>query len=432
MTVQLKESQPQKSISRNFSDYTNPYFAFDDIESMFVFHHPDENIDNSPIKIEPTQLLQNVPNDMDDTVDFFADVELDDTNDTNDTNTNTNTNIYEMMNTSNIFMKKKKEKKNLEKIIIESFEDKPSLLKIEKLEEKISNLPEKFKEMDWITELVIESNIGLETLDNLPPNLIKLTIQKNQISIIDGTLLPDILEFLMISRSKVKEVHNLKEGIIHIDLHSNYINFLASIPKTTKIFKISGNPELIEFCELHEGLEIFDISETSVENIDFLPDSIEQLITTKAIIPIINKLPKNLKSWTSYQSSITKINCELPENLEVLDLYANNLMEIPKVPRSIKRVDLSQNELTKICDFPYDLIEKLELNNNKNLPIDKIWKEINKLRNKKIILYDDVDANTDPDTDADKDVTASFDYLKYNSYSTDNPYYIVFTKTYTI
>lgn len=217
---------------------------------------------------------------------------------------------------------------------------------------EISELTEDLKTMEWVTKLVIKK-VGLTSINNLPPNLVELSVIGNNIRILDGAVLPSTLKSLDWIDNKTRDVVGLQDGIVFLQLKDNYISEISSaIPKTVEKIDVSGNKCLITLPIIPEGCCYANFTCTSITNIDTLPDSIEELHTCRCNIPIVNKLPKNLKVWKNFISGLKSITCKWPSDIIEVDLYNNNVSYVPDFPPTCETVDLGNNALRAVPKFP--------------------------------------------------------------------------------
>jgi hypothetical protein len=272
---------------------------------------------------------------------------------------------------------------------------------------------------DDITVLYIK-NTNITQLTNIPKNLIELNIIENDIKIIDGSIFPDSLKILILNKNNITSIVNLKEGIIKLLANNNNLEKIPNIPTTVQVLDVSDNENLSDLPpSLSNNLLAISIADTLITNLEKLPNSVEELNSDNCILNKITKLPVNLKSWKSWRSKISCIECELPTGLQILNLYNNLLKEIPTLPDSIINVDLSKNNLEKIPNIPQNLME-IDLEDNELLDIKQL-KELEKNNIGKKIMFND----------------EYFSFLETPEpscfrYDENNPHYILLPKKYVI
>lgn len=246
----------------------------------------------------------------------------------------------------------------------------------------LSKFPERIKDFIWIETLELQNN-NLKYIDesfSFFPNLKKLNITKNDINRIDGQNLPDSLEELNLSGNNICTIIDLKEGLITIDLSNNNLqNNILEIPKTVTDLDISHNNTLFILPKFKsdENLSKLDISNTMIRSIDNIPQSVNILKACDCNINRISKFPSSLMEFTAFNSHIYIIDTEFPKDLFELDLYKNNLKEIPPLPENVNNIDLGNNNLEKIPILP-DSLSKIDLTGNLKLSLE----ELDELKNK--------------------------------------------------
>jgi hypothetical protein len=217
---------------------------------------------------------------------------------------------------------------------------------------QLSELPEIFKSLDHITELNVY-DIGLKSLKNMPPNLIKLEASANEIRRLTDTL-PESLESLEINRCMLEYIERLPSKLKRLDISYN---------------------TLVELPIFSDSLRFLDAGNNFITNIDHLPDSIESLDLYANKITVINKLPNNLKKFIAYNCKIKEIK-SFPDNLEVIDIDFNELVVLPELPSKLSDLTAVDNNITTINlrggKIP-DYLETMELRRN---PLTHVSQEI--------------------------------------------------------
>ena len=113
------------------------------------------------------------------------------------------------------------------------------------------------------------------------------------------------------------------------------------------------------------GLKILTISNVKkqIEQIDNLPDSLEELYCYDCNIPQLNNLPINLKILHCNRSKITTLDY-LPQNLKILDCLNNNLIDAIN-----KTYELKQNGFSGV-DIISNAFYVLKLNISNDMSDD--------------------------------------------------------------
>jgi hypothetical protein len=239
---------------------------------------------------------------------------------------------------------------------------------------KIDKLTEVVASMTWVTKLTVK-NSDLKSIENLPPNLVELVVICNSIPHLDGSMLPSTLKLLIWIKNYTKTIVDLREGIVELIIKDNLITELCAVPSTVKQLCLTDNSDLGILPSISEGCEKIDLNCTAISNIDGVPDSCIELHTYRCKIPIVNKLPANLKIWKAYISEISAITCEWPLNLVEADLFKNELSYVPDFPPFTETVDLEHNNLKTIPKFPSTVLN-FNIRNNHLLHISEEFREL--------------------------------------------------------
>ena len=82
-----------------------------------------------------------------------------------------------------------------------------------------------------------------------------------------------------------------------------------------------------------------------------LPNSLTELTYSNCGQLEITKLHEGLKTFVCNESRLTKLP-NLPDSLEHLQFYDNNISEIPNIPRNLKKLYCPHNKLNSIPELP--------------------------------------------------------------------------------
>ena len=168
-------------------------------------------------------------------------------------------------------------------------------------------------------------------------NITKIIFENNNIDVFDGICLPDSIKEFIYINNNTSRIKNLKEGMIKIVINDTEITKLK-LPSSVIKANINSNFELTKLT-CGNNLQELDMTMTGLDDIDNLPDTIEILKCNSCTIPIINKLPKNLKIFHARNTEIEEINCIFPDSLIDLDLIENNDLTVcPPINESIIRL----------------------------------------------------------------------------------------------
>lgn len=238
-----------------------------------------------------------------------------------------------------------KNQKNMSQVSVligECEESESRDLLIENVECKM--LPERIKDFWWINKLILR-NVGLKCLSNFPCYLVYLEISNNSIQELDGSLFPSTLKKFAFINNDTIDVYGLKDGLEFLDLSKNKIRKNFEIPNSLIALSLFKNRYLCSIPKYQPecGLIAIEISDTGICDISMIPDSVEIIIANNCYITSISKLPHNLKNLTAQHSNIMSIDCPFPEGLEDLDLFDNMLTQIPPLPKTIRSIDVNNN-----------------------------------------------------------------------------------------
>jgi hypothetical protein len=298
----------------------------------------------------------------------------------------------------------------------------------------IEILQENFFEISHLKKLILKDmqinslNI-LNSMCNKNLQLLCLEICNNNIDILDCNVLPNTLQKFNFSNNNTETIiGDFKEGLIELNLSCNKItNINCLFPVSIEILDLTCNELLKKLPNLSQNINFkkIDISDTLISNIDILPDNICYLESCNCHIEVINKLPSNLIVWKSFNGCISKILCNFPINIEELDLYNNNLQQIPEIPTSCINIDLRNNNLFVMPKFSLTNQIQIDLRNNNKLIIPNNIKELNI----DTILFDN-NKFDDNYINIFQNIIKNRDNSSY--YDINNPHYIVLDKIFTI
>lgn len=230
----------------------------------------------------------------------------------------------------------------------------------------INKIPEMLKEFEWIEELIIK-NTTIQSLENLPQKIITLTVEGNNIPVLDGNFIPESVRYLKFTKNNTSNVFDIRNGIIDIDLSYNCFSEIGCVLPTTleslRLLYCEQLEKLPIFGNDGENLKYIDISVTNIKNIDNLPSGVTNLHSYNCPIITVSRLPKELVIWKTYKSKIKNICCEFPRNLSEFDIADSYLNECPDFNDAIKIIDLSSNMLKQVPKFP-NTVETIDVRDN--------------------------------------------------------------------
>ena len=252
-------------------------------------------------------------------------------------------------------------KSEMDALINDSFITRSPLLVM--ISVHLDTLPEILTQMDWIKTLTI-INSGLSELKNLPPKLETFKCKRNNIPFLDGNLLPHTIKELEFEDNKTEVVINLHEGLLYVSLADNKLKELTTPSTVTKI-NLKGN-HFDKEPILNEGIMEIQMSNNPLTSIDKIQKSVMILDVCRTKLAEINNFPPGVITFKAYLCNLVKINVPFPESIKELDLYKNNLEEIPELPPRLTTVDLSGNKLKELKNIP-ETIRHLDITDMKTL-----------------------------------------------------------------
>ncbi len=235
---------------------------------------------------------------------------------------------------------------------------------------QINELPYEMRTLLTIKKLSITS-CGLKNLNNLPPNVERLDVGYNNINRLIKDDIPESLTEIIAIHNHIylidlKTCNNIKI----LNVSNNPLNLIAGFPQNiNKLFACTSSLNTVEHIEELKKLTCLKINTTDIDNIDKLPDNIEELDISRILLTknngLINKLPQNLKILKASMSGICKFNFEsFPYTLDELDISDNQIIELPKLPNAMVNIDISNNRLIAVSNIPY----RLKIYNCENNP----------------------------------------------------------------
>jgi Leucine-rich repeat (LRR) protein len=212
---------------------------------------------------------------------------------------------------------------------------------------------------------------------------------------------------------------------------------------------------------LNDGIIDVRLTNNPLKSIDKIQKSVMILDVCRTKLKEVNSFPPGIITFKAYLCDIEKITVPFPESLEELDLYKNELEDIPEFPPKMTIVDLSGNKLKELKNIP-DTIRSIDISNIETLVLTDEQKT--KLKSMKVskgvtVHWSEKDSDTDDGIfnifDADSvysnypgpvsrfntnfNTGRSFSTLSYGGYghyggkyTKHNPNYIVPKKTFGI
>lgn len=297
---------------------------------------------------------------------------------------------------------------------------------------------------EWVKNLSIMNNKITEIkVEHLPPNLEQLDLQKNDIDELkidkpikslkvlnlsynsigefDGSMFPNLVN-LEISNNALIEFKDYPPNIEELNIAGNNISELGDFPKSLK--KILAEANSLEVLpEMNDGLEHVDFDNNEFVEFPEFPDSVEHIDFNYNNVSTIDHLPEKLKYFSIFNNAVEKINCELPDLIEEIDLSNNSLDDMPTLPPNSKKVDISNNTIYELVDIP-ESVEEFDCSDNIILDIPQ---ELLLRKNLKISCRDNNAFGLEQDVtevngDADDDPFEAFSGVGHRLGNNTQPY----------
>jgi len=294
-------------------------------------------------------------------------------------------------------------------------------------------LPFSFQNLLSLTELTIK-NCKLDEINCTPPNLEKFICNNCNLKYVSFKNISPMIRYINLANNDIELVMDFEhlKYLKYLNLDNNKISYINDLSESLEVISLKSNI-LTSTKFLMQNLRELYVANNRIENIEYLLDSIEILDISKNNIGMIALLPSNLRILTAFNCKLTKILCKFPPLLENIDLYNNQLTQVPDFNDAMRWTDLSSNELLYL---PYNLknVDYLDISSNPNiaiLPTEKNWQEFMhnmKIDGKSFMMDNQNNTETDATDINYIDRDEDFNYInidkhnksRYNFFDTDN------------
>jgi len=225
------------------------------------------------------------------------------------------------------------------------------------------------------------SNRNLLELPRVPEGTVELICARNNLTEIDGSLLPESLQVLKCQGNQITKIINLPDNLERLICHHNNLTSLDGLPPSLMAL-ICNNNQLTELDNLPKSLTYLNCAFNKIFYLDNLPQ-------TRASWDFLDCSHNYLTSIDLKMSAMTQLNCSynfiqtldhlLPESLVKLWCGHNPIKQHNDLPCNLKFISCSSNLLTTIDGFP-DNIEYIFCDGNYIKIIDQVPSKLKQLR----------------------------------------------------
>jgi hypothetical protein len=253
----------------------------------------------------------------------------------------------------------------------------------------LGSIPIALLRFNHITELVVKK-CAITELNVLPPKIKKIVFNNCGLKIISCLQFPNTLTHIDFCNNEIELITDIKKTITHLYLDNNNLQYIHDIPENSELKVLSLKNNKIKRIDFLIDVNLIELhlNNNSIDNIDVLSNTIEILDISKNNIFTIAVLPENLKILFAYNCKINKFLFELPYFLEKLDLYNNNIEELPEFNKFLKWLDISSNDIRKLPNNVAQL-DYCDISSNLNLIFDSVdpnWIIFMESKNKTYIM----------------------------------------------
>lgn len=175
------------------------------------------------------------------------------------------------------------------------------------------------------------------------------------------------LKYLLASSNQIKKISNLQNELVYLDLSNNpiYDNQLTNLPDSLiYLLIVKTRVKNINLTNL-TNLKYLDVSINNLDGLDGLPNGLLYLNCSQCAINILDNLPNTITNLICINNNIKSLNM-LPESLCYLDCDHNQITKLNDLPHKLIELTCSNNQLTGLDNLPPNL-KYLDYSDNKLL-----------------------------------------------------------------
>lgn len=197
----------------------------------------------------------------------------------------------------------------------------------------------------------------------------EIYIDNNYIEEIDFTKCPNGITLLDIRKNDLTELpKNAPKTLKKLYLQNNKIESVDELPENLEILDLSSNG-LTQLCSLPITIRNVHLLENALDNIDFISPPLEYkflsslTISGNCLTDVDFRNLINLKFISLDDNNITDINGKLPARLQEIQMRNNKLKGIKNMPATLAYMDFQNNDIEYVVSLPRDF-ERIQLGNN--------------------------------------------------------------------
>jgi Leucine-rich repeat (LRR) protein len=219
----------------------------------------------------------------------------------------------------------------------------------------MSSIPDLSNYVNITTLNASHNYISTINIKELPPNLEKLILTKNNINIsIDSTVIPGKIKKLFLNDNMISRFYGQNfKNITNLSLSSNKLTEFVFPPNVKKV-DISGN-KISKLTNFPSSLQTIDCGHNMLTTLPKINDNLIELIVNLNRLQTLFELPDTLISLDASDNLINSIT-SLPNKLRDLNLNNNLLPEICKLPETLNELHLDDNYFTEMPYLPENVV----------------------------------------------------------------------------